>query len=303
MPLKPKSKKCGSKPASFDQNYTGDEETLVRIIRNNAKYFGVEPPADDDEAEQRIVDMFVDCIETQSYPTVEKLAGCLGIVRRELWEWEHLKTKGERRSNIIKKAKEKIAAMDAEAVSLGKLNTVAYIFRAKNYYGLTDNVTVEHKTAQPLGDTQDQSMLVGALLKQLQAQGQATIAQSSDYQPQPEQATIGEASDYAGDHQTTIAQEPSNYASDDQAETSSDYGTQTTFADMPSDYSAEDQATIPSDYSEPGDYQAEVQATISPLSALGKALAEELASKPAADVIDVTASEIIPGAEPDGAGS
>ena len=288
MPLKPKSKKRGSKPMSFEENFTGDESDLIKIIRNNAKYFGVEPPVDDDEAEQRISAMFLDCIENDGYPTIEKLAGCLGITRQVMWDWQHLKTKGERRADIIKKAKEKIAAIDAEAVSIGKLNTVAYIFRAKNYYGLTDNVTVEHKTAQPLGDTQDQSMLVGALLKQLQAQGQATIAQPSDY---------------AGDHQTTISQEPSDYASDYQAETSSDYGTQTTFTDMPSDYSAEDQATIPSDYSEPSDYQAEVQATISPLSALGKALAEELASKPAADVIDVTASEIIPGAEPDGAGS
>lgn len=268
MPLKPKSKKCGAKSASFEENFTGDESDLAKIIRNNAKYFGVKPPADDDEAEKRIIDMFVDCIENQSYPTVEKLAGCLGITRQVMWDWEFRNVKGERCADMIKKAKEKIAAMDAEAVSLGKLNTVAYIFRAKNYYGLTDNVTVEHRAATPLGDTQDQSMLVGALLKQLQ--GQATMQQlPSDYQPQPEQSAINQAS--AEFKQATI-----NLPD----EKSSDYGAeqQQDAERLSSDYEPQSRATIAEDAETPSDYETEVRATINPLSALGKALAEELSS-------------------------
>lgn len=225
MPLKPKSKKRGAKSASFEDNFSGTDEELSDIIRHNIQYFGAEPPADDEETLHRITQMFQYCAENNSIPTVEKLALCLGITRHELYVWEKRGDKGVSRSRMIKIAKEIIASIDAEAVAQGKLNTVAYIFRAKNYYGLTDNVTVEHKAAQPLGDTQDQSMLVGALLKQLQAQGQPTI----DFQPQEGQATIP----------ATIA------------ETSSDY-------------------------SEPSDYQPEEQATISPLSALGKALAAEL---------------------------
>lgn len=238
MPIKPKSKKRGAKLADAEEHFTGEKSELSQIILNNAKYFGIEPAVTDEEIEQRIADMFADCVHIGAYPTVEKLAGCLGIARNTLFDWESNKCQNRpRRANIIKMAKERIAAIDAEAVSLGKLNTISYLFRAKNYYGLVDNVTVEHKAAQPLGAVEDQGMLVRALLKQLQVQNQTTI----DVQPQDGQATIP-----------------------------------ATIAETSSDYSAQGQATIASDYSEPSDYQPEEQATISPLSALGKALAAEL---------------------------
>lgn len=281
MPLKPKSKKRGSKSASFEENFTGSEKDLSDIIRANAKYFSIKPPASDDETLQRITDMFQDCADNHSIPTVEKLALCLGITRHDLYVWENRGDKGIVRSRMIKAAKEIIAAIDAEAVAQGKLNTVAYIFRAKNYYGLSDNVTVEHKAATPLGDSQDQSMLVNALLKQLQGQGQATIDLPSDYQPQPEQATITQAaSDF---RKATMIDLPSDYATGEPA----------TIAQNSNDYPAEGQATMPSNYETPSDYQATMpepssdfqpndQATIRPLTALQKALAEELTAEDAA---------------------
>lgn len=285
MPLKPKSKKRGSKSASFEDNFTGSENDLGNIVLNNAKYFGVKPPVDDDEAEQRIIDMFTDCFENNSYPTVEKLALCLGTARTHLWEWEKQETKGKRRSDMIKQAKEIIASIDAEAVSLGMLNHIAYIFRAQNYYGLTNDVTVEHKVSLPLGDAQDQSTLAATLLRQLQGQGQAII----DVQPQNGQATIPAtiaetSSDYSAQGQATIASdysEPSDYPSDYQPEE------QATFAEKPAD----PRATMPSDFEPPSDYETgtpadaerlssdyaeNLQATFNPLTALGKALAEEL---------------------------
>jgi hypothetical protein len=284
--LKPKSKKRGSKSASFEENFTGSEKDLSDIIRANAKYFLVKPPSSDDEVLQRIADMFQDCADNHSIPTVEKLALCLGITRHDLYVWENRGDKGVVRSRMIKAAKEIIAAIDAEAVAQGKLNTVAYIFRAKNYYGLSDNVTIEHKAATPLGDSQDQSMLVNALLKQLQGQGQATIDLPSDYQPQPEQATITQAaSDF---RKATMIDLPSDYATGEPA----------TIAQNSNDYPAEGQATMPSDYETPSDYQTTMQepssdyqpndqATIKPLTALQKALAEELTAEGAAAADDL----------------
>lgn len=282
MPLKPKSKKKGSKTASFEENFSGSEDDLASIISNNAKYFSLPQPSSDDEAEQRIVDMFQECIDSKSIPTVEKLALCLGVTRNELWNWEYRLDKGVRRSEMVKRAKEILAGIDAEAVLQGKLNVISYVFRAKNYYGLSDNVTVEHKAATPLGDSQDQSMLVNALLKQLQGQGQATIDLPSDYQPQPKQATITQAaSDF---RKATMIDLPSDYATGEPA----------TIAQNSNDYPAEGQATMPSDYEKPSDYQATMQepssdyqpndqATIRPLTALQKALAEELTAEGAVD--------------------
>ena len=241
--------------------------------------------------------MFRDCVETKSYPTVEKLAACLGITRHELSRWEDREDKGERRSRIIKSAKEKIAAMDAEAVVRGKLNTVAYIFRAKNYYGLTDNVTVEHKATLSTGEIQDQSMLVGALLKQLQ--GQTAIDVPSDYQAQPS-AIETAAEDFlkAARQATAESAEPGATIRSTPAEEPSDCPT--VEAEIVSDYPTRQEPSDDYEAGLPSDYAEEVRATISPLSALGKALAEETPSdyqeKPSdyqtdADVIDLPAEE------------
>jgi len=39
---------------------------------------------------------------------------------------------------MIKKAKQILAAIDAELVSSGKIPQVVYIFRAKNFFGMAD---------------------------------------------------------------------------------------------------------------------------------------------------------------------
>ena len=79
--------------------------------------------------------------------TVEKLALALGITRETLWKWEQ---QPGNRGNIIKRAKETIAAYDADMVAKGKLNPVPYIFRAKNYYGMKDNQDITITPNNPL---------------------------------------------------------------------------------------------------------------------------------------------------------
>ena len=85
--------------------------------------------------------------------TVEKMALALGYDRKTLWAWE---TGGEgstpTRRNLIKKAKELLASYDAEMVAEGKLNPVTYIFRAKNYFGMRDQVEHVVTPNNPLGD-------------------------------------------------------------------------------------------------------------------------------------------------------
>ena len=45
--------------------------------------------------------------------------------------------------SIIKKAKEMCKTFDAKLVVSGKLNFLAYCFRAKNYYGMVDKQEIE----------------------------------------------------------------------------------------------------------------------------------------------------------------
>ena len=70
----------------------------------------------------------------------------MGYPRQTIFRWEQDVT--SRRGDIIKKAKETLAAFDTGLVMQGKLNPIPWIFRAKNYYGMTDQqqITIEPKT-------------------------------------------------------------------------------------------------------------------------------------------------------------
>ena len=77
----------------------------------------------------------------------------LGYPRETIWKWETGREGSTPfRSNIIKKAKELIAAYDANLVAEGKLNPVTYIFRSKNYYGMKDQQEHVITPNNPLGD-------------------------------------------------------------------------------------------------------------------------------------------------------
>ena len=242
-PLKNKNKKRRA-PSDFEENFTGTESDLSRIIRGNVKYFPYTRVNTPEEAAQRIADLFEDCYENGNLPTVEKIALCLGINNRILWEWEHEESKGKEMANIVKRAKSIIAAIDGEAVSLGVMNTVAYIFRAKNFYSMTDNATIEVRATPALGETADRGEIAQQLLRSI---GTTLTAQASDY-PAGGQATIGQPSDYSVDGQATIA---SDYSAGEPATMPSDYQPET-----PSDY----QTTIPG--SQSSDYQATIAAAL-----------------------------------------
>jgi hypothetical protein len=63
-----------------------------------------------------------------------------GYAQSTIWDWENGRRQGFSNSTaeIIKKAKDVLKTFDAKLVISGKLNFLAYCFRAKNYYGMVD---------------------------------------------------------------------------------------------------------------------------------------------------------------------
>ena len=116
---------------------------MAKCIENNLAFFnmGLEPVKTDDELAERLNFFFTVCAETQQLPTVEKMANCLGYHRSTLYDWESKKTGGlgDYTSDIIKKAKQILASMDAELAAEGKIQPVVYMFRSKNFYGMSDS--------------------------------------------------------------------------------------------------------------------------------------------------------------------
>lgn len=102
------------------------------------------PPKNDDELCDRLEWFFQTCIETKQLPTVEKMSLALSWTRNYVFELESGAKPGftPDTSNILKKAKNLIASMDAELAQEGKIQPVVYMFRAKNYYGMKDQQDV-----------------------------------------------------------------------------------------------------------------------------------------------------------------
>lgn len=105
----------------------------------------------DEEVRERTIEYFEYCISHSERPTVESYALALGHNRQVLNRWEHGEGASDAKRDIIKQAKEFLAAYDAGMVTTGKMNPVPYIFRAKNYYGMRDQQDVVIEPKNPLG--------------------------------------------------------------------------------------------------------------------------------------------------------
>ena len=154
---KPKGKPRGRNGAATAsvKKYIKDvpESDISRIIRESFQYFNRTLVKSDEECAERLNDYFRQCNEEGQLPTVEDMALALGTTRTSLWEWENNRKCGPVRADMIKKAKQIIAGIDAKLAAEGKIPQVVYIFRAKNFYGMKDqqDVIVTPNT-DPLGD-------------------------------------------------------------------------------------------------------------------------------------------------------
>lgn len=136
-----------------------DKDLVRQVLSNNLHWYkrGIkEKCKTDDDFEQRTIEFFEYCMNNGDRPTVEKYCLALGYTRQAVFEWENgNKGASKRRADIIKNAKAFISGYDADMVSKGKLNPVPYIFRAKNYYGMVDQVDHVIAPKQSLTDDVD----------------------------------------------------------------------------------------------------------------------------------------------------
>ena len=116
-----------------------------------------EPVKTDEELCDRLNWFFDVCRETNQLPTVEKMCLAIGYDRTTVFDWITGRCGCGISSvapDILKKAKNLIASLDAELAQEGKIQPVVYMFRAKNYYGMKDQQDVV-VTPNPAGNYQD----------------------------------------------------------------------------------------------------------------------------------------------------
>ena len=124
------------------------EEARRNALRRTllAREIGKKKCTTPQEMQERFDTLFEKCLEEGFVPNVEMLALAAGCNRRTLWDLETGVThKGEGYSDIIMSAKELIASIDGTLACENKMNATVYVFRAKNYYGMSDRQEIEVK--------------------------------------------------------------------------------------------------------------------------------------------------------------
>lgn len=144
----------GSKSASIEKTTTASKDEIKDILKNSLYWYKRDIVKTDEECAERLNEFFTRLAETGEIPTVEKMCLALGTVRSTVWEWEQGKLTPAR-ANMIKKAKEILASLDAELVSRGKIPQITYIFRAKNFFGMQDKQEYVLTPNSPLGSDSD----------------------------------------------------------------------------------------------------------------------------------------------------
>jgi len=149
----------GTGTASLTKNLNASPDDVSFAIAKAAEAMSMPTVQSDEECRQRISEYFSWCAEHASVPLWEELALYLGIVRETLWRWSQGVGCSAERSNMVKKAKEALATIDAGLAAKGKIQPVVYIFRAKNFFDMKDQNEVVLTPNNPLGDQVDQKAL------------------------------------------------------------------------------------------------------------------------------------------------
>ncbi len=149
-------KKRGSKSASLAHNTSAKAGDVRRIGQNLLYWYNKPKAVTDEEIAERLQEYFVRSLENGEMLTVEAMSLALGYPRQTIWKWETgAEGSTPARRDMIKKAKELLASFDAQLVQENKVNPTTYIFRAKNYFGLKDEVEYILTPNNPLGEISD----------------------------------------------------------------------------------------------------------------------------------------------------
>ena len=122
----------------------------VRFARSLCAMPKLENSKDPEAVRARIERYFDLCQQNDKRPMVTGLCLCLGITKETLRVWA---AEQSPRGEVIRAAKLVIANLLEDWSLTGKLSPPVGIFWAKNYLGMSDSITIQAETAQPLQAT------------------------------------------------------------------------------------------------------------------------------------------------------
>lgn len=140
----------GNFPAAQNDNATEEDSRVA--LSEVLRWAKMPKVQSDEELADRIEFYFNSTAERGIRPVWEEMCLAIGYEPNTVKEWQNGLHCSATRSGIIKAANLVMASYDARLAIHGKMNPVPYIFRAKNYYGLTDEQQVVITPNNPLGE-------------------------------------------------------------------------------------------------------------------------------------------------------
>ena len=140
---KPKMKNRGAPPPQSRAGLIQTEEDrqfVSKLLTETLAEYNRPRVKNDGELAERLGEYFERCATTGQVPTVEEMLLGTGYSHVYMNDIEAGRRKGfsPETALILKKAKAFMATFDAKLAVSGKMNFLAYCFRAKNYYGMVD---------------------------------------------------------------------------------------------------------------------------------------------------------------------
>lgn len=137
---------------------------IAKTINNMTELWRLglsQPVQDDEQLCERLTWLFERCAETQQLVTIEKMGLAIGYSTDTLKDWRLGRSPGFSPATkaIVKQAMLMIQTMDADLAQEGRIQPVVYLFRAKNFYNMTDRQEVVVTPNNPLGDVQSASTI------------------------------------------------------------------------------------------------------------------------------------------------
>lgn len=151
-PVDPKETRGGKRSNTPSLSSISDPIN-AKLLEHAFKYWNVPMAKTDEEIVQRVEFYLNDCYKNQLKPTIEGCALAIGVTTQTFHKWSENEIKLEfDRADVAKRVRQLLADFDANLLINGKMNPVAYIFRAKNYYGMKDQTESVVKHENNLGD-------------------------------------------------------------------------------------------------------------------------------------------------------
>lgn len=136
--MKEISKTKGGENLKLAQKDKELNAAVSAVLSNYLDLLDKKPIQTPEECAERLNQFFTKCAEKGQLATIESMALELGLTNQQVNNLINDKSKGEVVALMLQKAKQIIAAQDAELAMRNRINSILYIFRSKNFYGMVD---------------------------------------------------------------------------------------------------------------------------------------------------------------------